>query len=58
MQDHQKRKQERGHPEIQTGDHTRNDHGIKEPEVRKTYKLGQVTLLDMQGRETIIKIRS
>ena len=33
MQDHKKSK--RGHPEIQPGDHTRNDHGIKEPEVRK-----------------------
>ena len=32
MQNHQLEIQARGHQEIQPRDHTRNDHGIKEPE--------------------------
>ena len=53
MQDHQK-ESKRGHQEIQPRDHTRNDHGIKEREERRTQKLGQdrlITLLDKQVRE-------
>ena len=54
MQKHQK-ESNRGHQEIQPTYHTRNDHGIKEPEqTRSTQKLGQdrlITHLDKQDRE-------
>ena len=45
----------RGHQEIQPWDHTRNNHGIKEPEESpKNGKPRQdrlITLLDKQGRK-------
>ena len=57
MQDHQK-ESKRGHQEIQTRDHTRNDHDVKEPEEStKKAEATLITLLDKQDRE-IIKIRS